>query len=437
MVRPAPVQARAHVTIRRAIEVTADLIDERGEDGVRLQDVVQRSGVSAGSLTHHFGSREGLIAAALMERFDRAAEQRSRSFDIDTSDPDRFLAGMSAILASSAAGERDAWRLARIRVLAYSRHRPDLRDALIGSLAALEQEMSTRVAVAPERLSGDLALSPKVLVVFAESYSAGRIVDTVFGDPLPMEQWAALFARLIRGITVPSVADVAVGMPDLTTDVADQVAWGRPLEYEDRPAIPQFELEANEQRMLAVAAELHHASGSEAVRVRDLVMATGLSRSWFARHFGEREEVIDNVHLRDLIEFSLRESEVFEAAFDEACDAEDLTRRLGEIIRLMSDPEILSGAWNRLELVAAAATRPLLAQQAAPVVHATLERIAAAIAGAQERGLVHPGVPPRAAARFLWSAPLAFVLGEVVGVEWPGLHDLAVRTAATLVTTES
>lgn len=437
MVRPAPVQARAHVTIRRAIEVAADLIDERGEDGVRLQDVVQRSGVSAGSLTHHFGSREGLIAAALMERFDRAAEQRSRSFDIDTSDSDRFLAGMSAILASSAAGERDAWRLARIRVLAYSRHRPELRQALVVSLAALEQEMAARVAVAPERLAGGLALAPKVLVVFAESYSAGRIVDTVFGDPLPMELWAALFARLVRGITVPSVADAAVGMPHLVTDVAHRAAWGHPLEYEDRPAIPHFDLDPNEQRILAVAADLHHTSGSEAVRVRDLVMATGLSRSWFARHFGDREEVIDNVHLQDLIAFSLRESEVFEAAFDEARDAEDLIRRLGEVIRLMSDPEIISGAWNRLELIAASAARPLLARQAAPVVHATLERIAAAISGAQARGLVHPGVPPRAAARFLWSAPLAFVLGDVVGVEWSGLQDLAVRTAETLVTAES
>jgi len=86
-----------------------------------------------------------------------------------------------------------------------------------------------------------------------------------------------------------------------------------------------------------------------------------------------------------------------------------------------------------MDLIAAAMARPVLAGQAAPIVHATLTRIAAAIAGAQQRGLVHPEVPPRAAARFLWAAPLAFVLGDVVGVEWPDLHALAVRAGGTLI----
>jgi AcrR family transcriptional regulator len=432
---PTPVQARAHLTIRSAIEVAADLIDELGEDGLRMQDVVDRSGVSAGSLTHHFGSREGLVAAALMERFDRAAQMRARSFDLDRSDPQRFAAGMSAMLASAAAGERDAWRLARIRALSYARHRPELRAALVESIASLEQAMTDRLAVAAPGLHDGWPVSPRALVVYSETYSAGRIVDTVFGDPLPMEEWAALFAHLVRGYVAGPIADAAIGL----APPADRIVAHRPeapaLAPDERPIIPHLDLDANERRILDAAIDLQRSSGADSVRVRDLVATTGLSRSWFARHFGEREEILDHVNLCNLIGFSRRESALIEAAFDQATDGEDLRTRLGGIVRIMSEPDVLAGSWDRLELIASAAARPWLARQAGPIVHATLGRMSAAIAGAQARGLLLPDVPPRAVARFLWAAPLAFVLGDLVGVEWDELSRLAGRTTWTLVAT--
>jgi AcrR family transcriptional regulator len=428
MVMPSPVQARAHATIRRAIEVAADIIEQRGEDGVRLQDVVDSSGVSAGSLTHHFGSREGLIAAALMESYDRAAQQRARSFDLDASDPDRFAGGMAAMISSAAAGERDDWRSARIRALSYSRHRPALRAALIASLVPLQEQMAERFSIAPERIAGGDAVCPRALVVFSEAYSAGRIVDTLFGDALPMEEWAALFARLVRGLVAAPVADAAFG------ERRAPVTWTpSALAPDDRPSIPRLDMNPDERRMLDLAIAVQRSSGIENVKVGDLVAETGRSRSWFARHFGEREEIVDHVHLCNLIGFSRRESELLEGAFDGASDPADLLFRLSDVIVHMSDPDVLGGAWNRMDLIAAAMARPVLAGQAAPIVHATLTRIAAAIAGAQQRGLVHPEVPPRAAARFLWAAPLAFVLGDVVGVEWPDLHALAVRAGGTLI----
>jgi len=437
MVMPSPVQARAHATIRRAIEVAADLIDERGEDGVRLQDVVLISGVSTGSLTHHFGSREGLIAAALMERYDRAAQQRARSFDLDATDEARFTSGMSAVLTSAAAGERDAWRLARIRALSYSRHRPELRAALVASFSPLEQDLAARVGAAPERLILGDPVCSRALVVFSESYSAGRVVDTVFGDALPMEEWAGLFARLVRGLVAGPIVDAALGVRPAPVAPAARAAGpgpgGHELALEQRPAIPWLGLSADERRMLDVAIATQCASGPEHVKIRDLVAATGLSRSWFARHFGELEEIVNHVHLANLIGFSHRESTAIEDAFDMAIDHVDLRRRLSDVIRMMSEPDALTGAWDRIDLIATAISRPVLADQAGPVVHATLARMTAAIAGAQERGLVHPEVPPRAVARFLWAAPLAFVLGDIVGVEWPDLHALAVRAGETLI----
>ena len=439
MVMPAPIQSRAYATVRDAIHAAAALIEEHGEDSVRILDVVGRSGVSAGSLTHHFGSREGLIAAALMELFDRAGQQRARSFKLDATDPVQFANGLAAVVGSAAAGERDAARLARIRALAYARRRPELRAAVIESVTSLAQGISAVVAASPSRSALGSEVSSLALLVFTESYSAGRFVDMTFGDKLPMQDWAALFARIVRAFAPDDIMDAALGvLPESASSwsEAPEPDGAFALRPEERPAIPRLDLDDDERRVLEVAIELERTQGAQAIRVHILVALTGLSRSWFARHLGEREDILDAIHLANLVAFAEVECMLLEEAFDEAHDSEDLGRRLDDVVETMSKQASVSGAWNRLQLIATASGRPELAAQAAPIVHGALARTSAAIAGAKQRGLVYADVPPRALARLLWAAPLAFVLGEVVGVEWRELHLLGQRTSRTWIVPE-
>lgn len=53
---------------QRIVEVTVELIDERGEVAVRVQDIVERAGVQVPILYRHFGSRDGVIQAAHVTR---------------------------------------------------------------------------------------------------------------------------------------------------------------------------------------------------------------------------------------------------------------------------------------------------------------------------------------------------------------------------------
>jgi AcrR family transcriptional regulator len=60
-------QRRGEETVRRLLDAALAVHDEAGPDGFTVQAVVSASGVSLGSLYHHFGSFDGL-AAALYER---------------------------------------------------------------------------------------------------------------------------------------------------------------------------------------------------------------------------------------------------------------------------------------------------------------------------------------------------------------------------------
>ncbi|AHH20015.1 transcriptional regulator, TetR family [Nocardia nova SH22a] len=50
---------------RRILDVTLDLIGEHGIDGVSNRIIARRAGVSLGTLTYHFASRDDLLSEAL------------------------------------------------------------------------------------------------------------------------------------------------------------------------------------------------------------------------------------------------------------------------------------------------------------------------------------------------------------------------------------
>ena len=51
------------------IAVTSELLLKHGEGGFRIEDVLEKTGISKSSLYLHFGDRDGLIASAFVEMF--------------------------------------------------------------------------------------------------------------------------------------------------------------------------------------------------------------------------------------------------------------------------------------------------------------------------------------------------------------------------------
>lgn len=78
-----PKQQRGEATVDRLLAAALQVYAEAGHEGFTVQAVTGSSGVSAGSLYHHFGSFDGLAAALYarcMERlFDRMADALTRS----------------------------------------------------------------------------------------------------------------------------------------------------------------------------------------------------------------------------------------------------------------------------------------------------------------------------------------------------------------------
>ena len=54
-------QTRSEATKNRVLDAARDLLMEQGISELTMKDVQERSGVSNGSIFHHFGSKDGIL----------------------------------------------------------------------------------------------------------------------------------------------------------------------------------------------------------------------------------------------------------------------------------------------------------------------------------------------------------------------------------------
>ncbi|MER6747240.1 TetR/AcrR family transcriptional regulator [Streptomyces fungicidicus] len=66
-----PKQHRGEVTVEQLLDAALRVYGESGEQGLTVGAVTAASGVSPGSLYHHFGSMDGLLTALLMRWLER------------------------------------------------------------------------------------------------------------------------------------------------------------------------------------------------------------------------------------------------------------------------------------------------------------------------------------------------------------------------------
>lgn len=192
----------------QAILVAArEIIDQHGENGLRVTDVAERAGVAVGLLYHYFKDRVALIAAVREAQFlarieaDIAAISQLvkpkstggvlRTIIDDFSDPHHSLRG--------------EYRQDRIEALVAARHNPELTARLVEAQGRLAREIqaTTMRAKADGLLADDV--DTKALAFFLEVLPLGTVLATVYGDNLPTnEEWRSLLYRMFRALAPDS-----------------------------------------------------------------------------------------------------------------------------------------------------------------------------------------------------------------------------------------
>lgn len=189
---PQPVQARAEATVSVVIEATIKAIEAGGEASVRIDDILNETGISKGSLYHHFGGREGLIAAARVVQFSRFVAEDAKNIRetlTKTTSLQEFIAATSALVELNESVERVSARHNRLSVIASSYGRPELRQSL-----ALQQHSHTEHIADAVRYGQKMGwirtdVDARAVAVFVQGYNLARVLLELDTEPVKTTDW--------------------------------------------------------------------------------------------------------------------------------------------------------------------------------------------------------------------------------------------------------
>jgi AcrR family transcriptional regulator len=191
---------RRRPNLNEIVDVTMELLLEHGEGGFRIEDLIDRTGVSKSSLYLHFGSRDGLIAKACLEIFSRQVTANVDAI-IDAleqiSTPAEFRAIIPQIIASVTAQE-DAIRWNRAMVMAAARHRPDLWEELGKAQMRFNGALTESFRGLQERGVVKNDVEARELAVMVQALPFGRVfrdLDSTMGAR-KLEEWNSLLQRI-------------------------------------------------------------------------------------------------------------------------------------------------------------------------------------------------------------------------------------------------
>jgi AcrR family transcriptional regulator len=195
-----PKQSRAVATVNSLLDAAIEEIETLGEDGVRVETVLEKAGVSIGSLYHHFGGREQLIEAARIEQLrrfhtdDLNAIQRLLSDINSVEDLQERLTLMSQAFHDPNGGDT---RLRRLALLGSA----VTRDALFATTRDARQKTNQILIDVFQDLKDRRILSenadPATITLFIQALSFGQVLADIDGTSPDPEYWATLSKKLV------------------------------------------------------------------------------------------------------------------------------------------------------------------------------------------------------------------------------------------------
>ncbi|MFM5904875.1 MAG: TetR/AcrR family transcriptional regulator [Micrococcales bacterium] len=200
---PQPKQSRAQETVAALIQTTNAVMAEGGESAVRIQEISVITGVSIGSIYHHFGDREGLIRATHVHNFsatvrkdiERVKEWMSQMHS--TTEIAAHYNDMMKFLVAHFAAQSPFERAA---ILGNTAGRPLLQKALAEVQHELTNSLTEAMQLLKDRGMLKAHLSARAAAVVILGMLFGRVIGELDLTPVKDEEWNQSMLSAFSGL---------------------------------------------------------------------------------------------------------------------------------------------------------------------------------------------------------------------------------------------
>lgn len=192
-----------HPTRLRLVEVVAGRIEEVGVDGVDIDDVLTKVGVTKGAMYHYFGSINDLLVAGLLHAYTLRMEQAKAGavpLITECNTASEMRERMYSLVATyHQIPVRNPLRFLRLQAFTLAFTQPELapevarlQTELTDVFVEICRELQRRGWVRKE-------LDPRAYAALIQALSQGRVVDDIVpeSDRVDPEAWVALVKQIL------------------------------------------------------------------------------------------------------------------------------------------------------------------------------------------------------------------------------------------------
>jgi AcrR family transcriptional regulator len=199
---------RGQATERALIEAARHQIETRTDADFRVDEIIAEVGVSASSVYHLFGSREGLMEAAWLDWARQNASEDVWAIQTvleNATSPEHAVDEIIRVVLMAQSARRTERRFQRLTVLAAAVRRPGLRE----EIGRLETETNHRYQhVLDDAKSRGLLrpdLDTRLIPVLVRALSFGRVSNELSVEQVDPDAWDAEVKRILRRLLLGDV----------------------------------------------------------------------------------------------------------------------------------------------------------------------------------------------------------------------------------------
>ena len=194
-----------HPTKAKLIEATSKLLKSVDRAHLTSDMILEESGISKGSLYHHFEDLDELIEAALIQRYARwvdASIELMTQLLTSAASSDDIYSGLTGITRRTQSDEFRAERQNRIDVLSRAGSSKRFAKLLGEEQQRLTDALTDLIREAQERGFYKKEVDARAIAVFIQAYTVGKIVDDFNENKVDPEEWVNLINLVIKTVFI-------------------------------------------------------------------------------------------------------------------------------------------------------------------------------------------------------------------------------------------
>lgn len=198
-------QVALHPNAQKLVDTVAELLEDTPIEQIALAAVLKKSGMSNGSLYHHFEDLQELVDVAVEQRFTKGLKDSLAAIAalLDITEEAEFRRRVEEIILLFHGQDRRPFRMARLDTLGSLSSRPRLAERI--GRAQFESTMKQAEYLAEFQRRGwfrsDLDMS--AVSTFMTATFLGRTVDDIASEHIDPDEWNKVALTAICAILFP------------------------------------------------------------------------------------------------------------------------------------------------------------------------------------------------------------------------------------------